>query len=82
MLNKVSGEIKEQEVYMGGVPLMTEQGTFIVNGVERVIVNQIIRSNGIFMVNDAKTVGSFAMKIIPAKGSWFSSPTRKTCHLW
>lgn len=77
MLNKVSGEIKEQEVYMGGVPLMTEQGTFIVNGVERVIVNQIIRSNGIFMVNDAKTVGSFAMKIIPAKGSWFEIEIEK-----
>ena len=48
MLNKETGEIKEQDVYMGGVPLMTEKATFIVNGIERVIVNQIIRSTGIF----------------------------------
>ena len=52
MLNKESGEIKEQDVYMGGIPLMTEKGTFIVNGIERVIVNQIIRSTGMFFVPD------------------------------
>jgi DNA-directed RNA polymerase subunit beta len=48
MLNKESGEIKEQDVYMGGIPLMTQSATFVVNGIERVIVNQIIRSTGIF----------------------------------
>lgn len=77
MLNKLTGEIKEQEVYMGGIPLMTAQGTFIVNGVERIIVSQIIRSNGIFMVNDAKNPGSYSMKIIPAKGSWFEFEVEK-----
>jgi len=48
MLNKETGEIKEQDVYMGGMPLMTNTATFIVNGIERVIVNQIVRSTGIF----------------------------------
>jgi DNA-directed RNA polymerase subunit beta len=71
MLNKISGEIKEQEVYMGGIPLMTEMGTFVVNGVERVIVNQIIRSTGIFFTPDAKHVGLYGMKVIPQRGSWF-----------
>jgi DNA-directed RNA polymerase subunit beta len=77
MLNKESGEIKEQDVYMGGVPLMTEKGTFIVNGIERVIVNQIIRSTGMFFVPDAKNAGSYAMKIIPQKGSWFEIEIEK-----
>jgi DNA-directed RNA polymerase subunit beta len=77
MLNKESGEIKEQDVYMGGVPLMTDKGTFVVNGIERVIVNQIIRSTGMFFVPDAKHPGYYAMKIIPAKGSWFEIEIEK-----
>ena len=77
MLNKESGEIKEQDVYMGGIPLMTEKGTFIVNGIERVIVNQIIRSTGMFFVPDQKNVGYYAMKIIPQKGSWFEIEIEK-----
>ena len=77
MLNKESGEIKEQDVYMGGIPLMTDKGTFIVNGIERVIVNQIIRSTGVFFVPDAKHAGYYAMKIIPAKGSWFEIEIEK-----
>jgi DNA-directed RNA polymerase subunit beta len=56
---------------MGGIPLMTEMGTFVVNGVERVIVNQIIRSTGIFFTPDAKHVGLYGMKVIPQRGSWF-----------
>jgi DNA-directed RNA polymerase subunit beta len=68
MLNKETGEIKEQDVYFGGIPLMTETATFIINGIERVIVNQIIRSTGIFF-----TYGDtgYAIKVIPGKGSWF-----------
>ena len=77
MLNKVSGEIKEQDVYMGGIPLMTEMGTFIVNGIERVIVNQIIRSTGMFFTPDPKALGMYAMKIIPHKGSWFEFEIEK-----
>lgn len=77
MLNKQSGEIKEQDVYMGGLPLMTEKGTFVINGVERIIVNQIIRSTGMFFVPDPKTPGAFAMKVIPQKGSWFEIEIEK-----
>ncbi|MBP8016877.1 DNA-directed RNA polymerase subunit beta [Candidatus Gracilibacteria bacterium] len=77
MLNKQTGEIKEQDVYMGGVPLMTPQGSFIVNGIERVIVNQIVRSTGIFFTPDPKSSGLYIMKIIPHKGSWFEIELEK-----
>ena len=77
MLNKQSGEIKEQDVYLGGIPLMTEMGTFIVNGIERVIVNQIIRSTGMFFTPDARSVNLFGMKIIPHRGSWFEVEIEK-----
>jgi len=74
MLNKETGEIKEQDVYMGGVPLMTESAAFIVNGIERVIVNQIIRSTGIFF-----TLGDngHSLKFIPARWSWFEIDIEK-----
>jgi DNA-directed RNA polymerase subunit beta len=67
--------IKEQEVYFGEIPLMTENGTFIVNGTERVVVSQLHRSPGIFFdENPAKTGGSgkmiFSARIIPSRGSW------------
>ena len=48
LLNKETGEVKEQEVFMGDFPLMTEQGTFIINGAERVIVSQLVRSPGVY----------------------------------
>jgi DNA-directed RNA polymerase subunit beta len=48
LLNKQTGEVKEQEVYLGDIPVMTERGTFIINGVERVVVSQLIRSPGVF----------------------------------
>ena len=74
MLNKESGEIKEQEVYMGGMPLMTHSWSFIINGIERVIVNQIIRSTGIFYTaND----GAKSLKIIPEKWTWFEVDIEK-----
>lgn len=77
MLNKQSGEIKEQDVYLGGIPLMTEMGTFIVNGIERVIVNQIIRSTGMFFTPDVRSTTLFGMKIIPHRGSWFEVEIEK-----
>ncbi len=77
MLNKQSGEIKEQDVYLGWIPLMTEMGTFVVNGIERVIVNQIIRSTGMFFTPDVKNPGLYAMKIIPHRGSWFEVEIEK-----
>ena len=68
-------DIKEQDVYMGDIPLMTNNGTFIVNGTERVIVSQMHRSPGVFFDHDkGKTHSSgkllFAARIIPYRGSW------------
>lgn len=74
MLNKETGEIKEQDVYMGGIPLMTHMATFIINWIERVIVNQIVRSTGIFF-----TLGEtgHALKVIPGRWSWFEIDIEK-----
>ena len=68
-------DIKEQDVFMGDIPLMTDKGTFIVNGTERVVVSQMHRSPGVFFDDDkGKTVASgkklFAARIIPYRGSW------------
>jgi DNA-directed RNA polymerase subunit beta len=73
--SKVVKEVKEQEVYMGEVPLMTEKGSFIINGTERVIVSQLHRSPGVFFEHDkGKTHSSgkllFSARVIPYRGSW------------
>jgi len=73
--NKPIRDIKEQEIYFGEIPLMTENGTFIVNGTERVIVSQLHRSPGIFFDHDkGKTVASgkliYSARVIPIRGSW------------
>ncbi len=72
---KVVKDVKEQEVYMGEVPLMTEHGTFVINGTERVVVSQLHRSPGVFFEHDkGKTHSSgkllFSARIIPYRGSW------------
>jgi DNA-directed RNA polymerase subunit beta len=74
MLNKETGEIKEQDVYMWGIPLMTWMATFIINWIERVIVNQIVRSTGIFFTFSETW---YALKVIPWKGSWFEIDIEK-----
>ncbi|MBW1898114.1 MAG: DNA-directed RNA polymerase subunit beta, partial [Deltaproteobacteria bacterium] len=68
-------DIKEQEIYFGTVPLMTEKGTFIINGTERVVVSQLHRSSGVFFDHDkGKTHSSgkiiYTARIIPVRGSW------------
>ncbi len=69
--NKQTGEIKEQEVYLGEFPLMTDRGTFIVNGVERVVVSQLIRSPGVFFSEEnVKGKKLFGAKVIPNRGAW------------
>ncbi|GAB3350441.1 MULTISPECIES: DNA-directed RNA polymerase subunit beta [Chromohalobacter] len=73
--NKAIKDIKEQEVYMGEIPLMTENGTFVVNGTERVIVSQLHRSPGVFFDHDkgkSHTSGKllYSARIIPYRGSW------------
>jgi DNA-directed RNA polymerase subunit beta len=72
-VNKVTGEIKEQEVFMGDFPMMTDQGTFIINGTERVVVSQLVRSPGVYFNRDLdKTTDRdvFVAKIIPGRGAW------------
>jgi DNA-directed RNA polymerase subunit beta len=69
--NKTLGTVKEQEIFLSDIPLMTDHGTFIINGIERVIVPQLARSYGIFFtLNDAKGKNFFGAKIIPARGAW------------
>jgi len=76
LINKISGEVKEQEVFLGNIPVMTERGTFIVNGVERAVVNQITRSPGIyFLKNDDDDFHT--VKIIPNRGAWLELETNK-----
>jgi len=69
--NKTFGSVKEQEIFMADFPLMTDHGTFIINGIERVIVPQLARSFGIFFtVEELKGRNFFGAKIIPARGAW------------
>ena len=72
-INKETGEIKEQQVFMGDFSLMTDRGTFVVNGTERVIVSQLVRSPGIYFAQEMdKTTDTlmFTAKIIPSRGAW------------
>ncbi len=72
-VNKVTGEIKEQEVFMGDFPMMTERGTFIINGTERVVVSQLVRSPGVYFDRSIdKTIDKeiYVAKIIPSRGAW------------
>jgi DNA-directed RNA polymerase subunit beta len=73
---KKTGEIKEQEIYLGDFPLMTDRGTFIINGIERVVVSQIIRSPGVFFTMAyQKGRKLFGAKIIPNRGAWLEMET-------
>src|SRR3989344_2740385 len=71
LINKILGTNKEQEIFLSDVPLMTPHGTFIINGVERVIVPQLARSFGVFFTeSENKGKRFFGAKIIPARGVW------------
>ncbi|MEY8310649.1 DNA-directed RNA polymerase subunit beta [Oscillospiraceae bacterium 42-9] len=72
LLNKETGEIKESEVFMGDFPLMTDSGTFVINGAERVIVSQLVRSPGVYYKMDYDRSGKelFSSTIIPNRGAW------------
>ncbi len=72
LINKETGEVKEQEVFMGDFPLMTEKGTFIINGAERVIVSQLVRSPGVYFGRTQDATGKFlySSSIIPNRGAW------------
>ena len=75
--NKETEEIKEQEIFMGDFPVMTEGGTFIINGAERVIVSQIVRSPGIYYKREISPTGKrlFNATLIPNRGAWMKIET-------
>lgn len=77
LINKETGEVKEQEVFMGDFPLMTEQGTFIINGAERVIVSQLVRSPGVYYVEQIDKTGKklYSATVIPNRGAWLEYET-------
>ena len=77
LINKELDEIKEQEIFMGEFPLMTETGTFIINGAERVIVSQLVRSPGIYYASDFDKVGKklLSSTVIPNRGAWLEYET-------
>ena len=77
LINTETGEIKEQEIFMGDFPLMTEQGTFIINGAERVIVSQLTRSPGIYYEYERDKTGKplYKSTVIPYRGAWLEYET-------
>jgi DNA-directed RNA polymerase subunit beta len=76
LTNKVTGEVKEQEIYLGDYPWMTDRGTFVINGAERVVVSQLIRSAGVFFTADPHaTANLYGAKVIPGRGAWLEFET-------
>ena len=77
LTNKITEEVKEQEIYMGDIPKMTESGTFIINGAERVIVSQLVRSPGVYFEDADDKTGKrmFTSTIIPYRGAWLEYET-------
>ena len=76
LTNKVTGEVKEQQIYLGDYPWMTDRGTFVINGTERVVVSQLIRSAGVFFTADkAATRNFYGAKLIPGRGAWLEFET-------
>ena len=77
LFNNETGEVKEQEIFLGDMPLMTESGTFIINGAERVIVSQLVRSPSVYYSKELDKNGKpvFAAKVIPTRGTWLEYET-------
>src|SRR3989338_1158033 len=83
LANKKTGQTVEQEVYLGDFPLMTDRGTFIINGIERVIVSQLIRSAGVFFSSQLGSDGKlYGAKVIPNRGSWLEFETDNNGVIW
>ncbi|MFH1047273.1 MAG: DNA-directed RNA polymerase subunit beta [Patescibacteria group bacterium] len=83
LINKRTAETKEQEIYLGDFPLMTDRGTFIINGIERVIVSQLVRSAGVFFtVEILRGRRHFGAKIIPNRGAWLEMETDQNGVIW
>jgi DNA-directed RNA polymerase subunit beta len=83
LTNKKTGELKEQEIYLGDVPLMTDRGTFIINGIERAVVSQLVRSAGVFFTSETHHGKRFyGAKIIPNRGAWLEIETDQSGVVW
>ncbi|HHY95000.1 MAG TPA: DNA-directed RNA polymerase subunit beta, partial [Firmicutes bacterium] len=85
LINKETGEVKEQHVFMGDFPLMTEQGTFIINGAERVVVSQLVRSPGAYysaQPDPASGVTLYFATIIPNRGAWLEFESDANEAIW
>ena len=85
LLVKETGEVKEQELFMGDVPMMTNHGTFIINGAERVVVSQLVRSPGAYFTAEADPATGrrlTAGKLIPNRGAWLEFETNNKDQLW
>ncbi len=83
LINKRTAETKEQEIYLGDFPLMTDRGTFIINGIERVIVSQLVRSAGVFFtMENLRGRRHFGAKIIPNRGAWLEMETDQNGVIW
>ncbi|MFZ2804515.1 MAG: DNA-directed RNA polymerase subunit beta [Patescibacteria group bacterium] len=83
LVNKRTGETREQEVYLGDLPVMTDRGTFIVNGIERVIVSQLVRSAGAFFTAElARSRRYYGAKVIPNRGAWLEFETDTNNVIW
>ncbi len=82
LTNKETGEIKEQRVFMGDFPMMTEQGTFIINGTERIVVSQLVRSPGVYYSTEMDGENRvFKAQVIPARGAWLEFEVDKRSQL-
>ena len=77
LINRETGEIKEQEIYLGDFPLMTDSGTFVINGAERVVVSQLVRSPGCYYASDFDKTGKqiFTSTVMPIRGAWIEYET-------
>ena len=84
LINRETGEIKEQEIYLGDFPLMTDSGTFIINGAERVVVSQLVRSPGCYYASDYDKVGKklFTATVMPIRGAWLEYETDGNDVFW
>ena len=72
----MTGEVKEQEIYLGDFPWMTDRGTFVINGAERVVVSQLIRSAGVFFFTaSTRNKNLYGAKVIPGRGAWLEFET-------
>ena len=82
LINRETGEIKEQEIYLGDFPLMTDSGTFVINGAERVVVSQLVRSPGCYYAFDYDKTKLYTATVMPIRGAWIEYETDSNDVFW